>query len=370
MRYFYRDPRLFFRVSSMLKITKKDLENSAKNAKRESKHIDFKERIDLDQLKDWVEIIKDIVAMANSGGGCILFGVKNNGDPSGWNVDSILHVDPAKITDKLSKYTGDQISDFEVKPIIRNGVEVAAIFISSSEYPIVFIHPGSYQTSSGRQDYAFAKGTIYFRHGAKSEPGNSRDMIDYIDRKVGELRKSWMVNIRKVVQAPKGYHIKILPPNIIESDDPTAIPIRITDDPNAPAYQKITSTQSNEEHEERILPPNIIESDDPTAIPIRITDDPNAPAYQKINPDLSHPYRHKELVALFNKTNEQIKINRNDVQCVRKIHRIDSEHPEFFYKPKYGSPQFSNEFLSWLIQKSKEDPKFFENAKSGIYKHI
>ena len=327
MRYFYRDPRLFFRVSSMLKITKKDLENSAKNAKRESKHIDFKERIDLDQLKDWVEIIKDIVAMANSGGGCILFGVKNNGDPSGWNVDSILHVDPAKITDKLSKYTGDQISDFEVKPIIRNGVEVAAIFISSSEYPIVFIHPGSYQTSSGRQDYAFAKGTIYFRHGAKSEPGNSRDMIDYIDRKVGELRKSWMVNIRKVVQAPKGYHIKILPPNIIESDDPTAIPIRITDDPNAPAYQKI-------------------------------------------NPDLSHPYRHKELVALFNKTNEQIKINRNDVQCVRKIHRIDSEHPEFFYKPKYGSPQFSNEFLSWLIQKSKEDPKFFENAKSGIYKHI
>jgi hypothetical protein len=352
----------------VLKITKKDLEDGAKNAKRESKHIDFKERIDLDQPRDWVEIIKDIVAMANSGGGCILFGVTNNGDPSGWNVDSILNVDPAKITDKLSKYTGDQISDFEVKPIIRNRVKVAAIFISSSEYPIVFIHPGSYQASSGKQDMAFAQGTIYFRHGAKSEPGNSRDMIDYIDRKVGELRKSWMGNIRKVVEAPKGYQIKVLPPNIIESDDPTAIPIRITDDPNALGYQKLTSTPSPKESEERILPPNIIESDDPKAIPIRITDDPNAPVYQKLNPDLTHPYRHKELVALFNKSSEQIKITRNDVQCVRKTHHIDSEHPEFFYKPKYGSPQFSNEFLSWLLQKSKEDPEFFENAKSEIRK--
>jgi hypothetical protein len=348
-------------------ITKNDLEETAKNAKRESKYIDFKERINLDELRDWVEIIKDIIAMANSGGGCLLFGVTNDGIPSGWNVDSILNLDPAKITDKLNKYTGDQFSDFEIKPLNMQGVKVAAIFISPSDYPIIFIRPGSYEAINGKQESAFAQGTIYFRHGAKSEPGNSRDMTDYIDRKVRELRKTWMGNIRKVVQAPKGYQVNILPPNVIESNDPKAIPIRITDDPNAPIYQKLANSQSLKAPERKILPPNVIESNDPKAIPIRITDDPNAPVYQKLNPDLTHPHRHKELVALFNVSDGQVKITSYDIKCIRKIYNIDTEHPEFFYRPKYGSPQFSNEFLSWLRQKIKEDSKFFENAKSIIY---
>jgi len=50
--------------------------DKARNAKRESKYIEFKERFDVNQSQYWCEIIKDIVAMANSGGGCILIGVK------------------------------------------------------------------------------------------------------------------------------------------------------------------------------------------------------------------------------------------------------------------------------------------------------
>jgi len=48
-------------------------------AKRESKRIDFKERFDTQAAGEWCEIIKDIVAMANSGGGAILFGTDNIG---------------------------------------------------------------------------------------------------------------------------------------------------------------------------------------------------------------------------------------------------------------------------------------------------
>src|ERR1700745_3001494 len=46
-------------------------ENPA-SAKRESKTVDFKTAFDPDRASDWCELIKDMVAVANSGGGTIL----------------------------------------------------------------------------------------------------------------------------------------------------------------------------------------------------------------------------------------------------------------------------------------------------------
>src|SRR3989344_3889481 len=83
-------------------------------AKRESRRIEFKENFDSDKLKDWCEIIKDIIAMSNSGGGHILFGLKNDGCPSGFSLDKLIRLDPAKIVDKISSYIGEPFSDFEL----------------------------------------------------------------------------------------------------------------------------------------------------------------------------------------------------------------------------------------------------------------
>ena len=61
-----------------------DLITKGMSAKRESKYIDFKSSLDLDESHSWCEIIKDIIAMANSGGGLILIGLDNNGTYSGF----------------------------------------------------------------------------------------------------------------------------------------------------------------------------------------------------------------------------------------------------------------------------------------------
>jgi predicted HTH transcriptional regulator len=47
---------------------------------------DFKSTFDVNAPGDWLEIIKDIVAFANSGGGTILIGVNDDGTPSGAEV--------------------------------------------------------------------------------------------------------------------------------------------------------------------------------------------------------------------------------------------------------------------------------------------
>jgi len=83
-------------------MSKDKMLEKAKLAKRESKYVDFKERFDVNSSKDWCEIIKDIVAMANSRGGCILIGVKNDGTSSEFDVTNILNLDPAQVTDKIA----------------------------------------------------------------------------------------------------------------------------------------------------------------------------------------------------------------------------------------------------------------------------
>jgi predicted HTH transcriptional regulator len=175
-----------------------------RNARRESKYIDFKEKLDISQAGEWCEIVKDIVAIANSGGGWILIGAKNDGSPSKADVTEVSTMDPAQITDKIFKYTGEQFSDFDIQEIEKNGNKLAAIQIKGVTIPLIFTQPGNYDIGGGKQKTAFGRGTVYFRHGAKSEPGNSKDLRDCINREIEEVRKSWLGNIRKVVTAPTG----------------------------------------------------------------------------------------------------------------------------------------------------------------------
>jgi len=47
-------------------------------------------QFDLSRPEDWCAIIKDIAAMANSGGASILLGIKDDGTPSDWDPPNIL----------------------------------------------------------------------------------------------------------------------------------------------------------------------------------------------------------------------------------------------------------------------------------------
>ncbi len=161
-------------------------------AKRESKRIDFKERFDTQAAGEWCEIIKDIVAMANSGGGAILFGADNKGRATGEDVSGVVSLDPAIVTDKVHSYTETQFGDFEIIEGHKGKKSVAAIIVGATAIPIVFTKAGTYAVEGGRQKAAFAKGTVYFRHGAKSEPASRDDLAEVIERRLAEVRKEWI----------------------------------------------------------------------------------------------------------------------------------------------------------------------------------
>lgn len=138
--------------------------------------------------------------MANSGGGVIVFGVKDDGSHSSFNKEIILNIDTAELADKIHSYTGEDFSEISVLEIKRGRKNVAAFMISSAPTPIAFIKNGADVTVGRKQKPAFIKGSIYFRHGSKSEPGNTNDIRRAIDKVVDRVRKNWIKGIRMVSQ--------------------------------------------------------------------------------------------------------------------------------------------------------------------------
>lgn len=219
-----------------------DLIQRALAAKRESKHIEFKQGFDPNSAQDWCEVIKDIVAIANSGGGVIVFGLDNVGTPTGTIVSPIAQIDPADIANKIAKYTGPIDLEFEIRDLQKQGHALVAFVIQPVSIPLVFEKPGTYEISPGKQHRAFSVGTVYFRHGAKSEPGSSNDIRLVIERQLELIRKSWIKGVRKVVQAPQGSQLVTVQPansggasarlssTVRAVRDPKATPVLLTRD--------------------------------------------------------------------------------------------------------------------------------------------
>jgi hypothetical protein len=293
----------------------------AQRAKRESKRLDFKECFDPESAADWTELVKDFMAMANSGGGLIVVGICNDGSAAKEDVGPILALDIAKITDKVERYTGVQFAEFEIHEARRGRKKIAVIEIGpAAEAPIAFAKPGTYRVDDdNKQRTAFSKGTVYFRHGAKSEPATTADLRGFIDRRLDQMRELWLGRVRQVIEAP---------------EDVRLATVHSTDDAGTPSE-------------------------------IRLTDDPSALVYGKLDPDVTHPFRQKELIEEVNRRLPgEAQVNSYDILSVRRVYGIrESSHPQYTHEPMYASAQYSPLFAAWLIAEWEREPEFFWKAK-------
>ena len=288
----------------------------ALSAGSENSSIEFKESFDPQSAQDWCELVKDIVAIANTKGGAIVFGVNDDGEPMGFDVNPVLQIDPAEFTDKIYRYTGFQFSQFQMVSFEKNGHTLAALLIDALPLPLVFEKPGTYDIGQGKQRSAFSAGAVYFRHGAKSEPGNTNDLTLAFEHRLEQVRENWLKNVRQVIEAPLGSTVITIEP-----------------------------------------------SSDLSALPVRLSDDPNAPLISAVSPDTTHPYRQKELMDAVNqRLPEGVRINQYDVLCIRRLHDIDGKRT-FHYLPKFGGHQYSPALADWIIQQYDQDKEFFTKSR-------
>ena len=266
--------------------------------------------------------------MANSGGGVIVIGLESDGSLAPTTPLAALNLDQATVTDKVLKYTSVNISGLSIWRSSKDGQQVIAIEIAGSPLPIPFSSPGTYALPDSKQKTVFGLGTVYFRHGSKSEPAMADDLRRSFDRALTTRREEWLGNIRRVVEAPEGSVVSVLPG--------------------------------------AIAPPG----SDEAAVKVRLVHDPGAQEVPHWNPDDTHPFRQKELVAALNeRLATRPKLNSYDVQCVRRAHAVDA-NPNFSHCPKYGTRQFSNAFLDWLVDNYTHDANFFHDARERVRSHV
>jgi hypothetical protein len=277
-------------------------------AKRSSKRVELDEGFDPQAPGVWLELVRDVAAMANSGGGVVVL----NGD-----------VEEEQLHEELARYAEPEFESFEVRDIKRAGRPATAIVVEGvANTPLVFSRTGRYRNADGDEHVAFARGGLYFRHGAKSEPATGADVRDFIKRQLDATRSQWLANIRQVMHAPDGAEVAV-----IETAE--------RDDEGRPTL-------------------------------IRLTTDPHAPLYGQVDPDRSHPYRQKEVIREANERLVGVSVNAFDVLSVRRVHAISEEtRPEFVHVPKFGSPQYSDAFVDWLVSEYERDPGFFSRAKTN-----
>jgi len=129
-----------------------------------------------------------------------------------------------------------QSLEFEIVEAHKEGQPVIAFLIHAVPVPLVFERPGQYDIGGGKQKTAFSTGTVYFRHGAKSEPGSTSDIRIAIEHYVEVIRKSWIKGVRKIVHAPLGSEVIVAhpvgrPPS--ETITAVSLPVRAVRDPGA-----------------------------------------------------------------------------------------------------------------------------------------
>ncbi len=254
---------------------------------------------------DYVALVRDVAALANSGGGVIV-------------LDGVAGVDEELLHERLGDYAEPEFEGLSVEPLSRNGRPSVAVVVEGvRNTPLVFTDTGHVG-----EHVAFVRGGLYFRHGAKSEAATGEDVRDFIRRQLEATRTQWLANIRQVMHAPDGAEVAV-----------------------------IETAERDEEGR-------------PTLI--RLTTDPHAPLYGQVDPDQSHPYRQKEVIREVNARLGEGAVNAFDVLSVRRVHAISEEtRPEFVHVPKFGSPQYSDAFVEWLVSERERDARFFERAKAS-----
>ena len=259
--------------------------------------------------------------MANSGGGVIVFGVRSNGAGVAFDDTRLRRLDPADITNKIAAYTGRQFADFETATVRRRRTERVALLVgAATSAPLVFSREGAYLSPTGRDKLAFHKGTIYARHGAKSEPANEEDIRSMIEREVERLRDSWLDGIKKITTAPSGSVVQVVDGGVLTNEQ-DATPVRIVGDEQAPEMRP---------------------ADGDNNWPLTATQ-----LYEEVNARLGRDC-----------------MNLHDVACLRRVYRLAEERPTLAYRPFASNPtRYSEACVHWIVSSFEADPQFFRDAR-------
>ena len=147
---------------------------------------------EIDYKEKWIEkgrLAKTILSMANSGGGVIIVGVREENDGTLVPMGLETFEDKAKINDDIAKFFSASL-DYEIFDFNYNASEYEAV--KDKKFQILLVHdtPDRLPFISLRETTDLEKDVIYVRRGTKCEKATADEIEQIISRKLETIFKS------------------------------------------------------------------------------------------------------------------------------------------------------------------------------------
>lgn len=154
-----------------------------------------------DSTRGWAELLKDIVSMANFGGGLICFGIDNNGEKAGLHTSLLSKLDPAQVSNKITSKSAARI-ETNYHEVAQGDLLLGFLIVRSSGQLVVFDHDGDFADSERRQNKAFQKGVVYTRRPGGNIAASQRDLDLLVERVVGDRTRIFLSRIERIANLP------------------------------------------------------------------------------------------------------------------------------------------------------------------------
>jgi hypothetical protein len=158
--------------------------------------------------REWLELVKTLVSMANSTGGQVLIR-----DVTCAEKD----LDSARLDDIVNRYVSPRVRNIQSRKLSTGAWTISVP--RCTEQLHIFHHEASYQDARNIRRSAFYPGQIYVRHSSKTEPATADDLRRFLRDTVAD----WMAKL--------GEGIKSLGLDISSAN--SAMPVRLADEPGA-----------------------------------------------------------------------------------------------------------------------------------------
>jgi len=257
--------------------------------------------------RSWCELVRDIVAVANSGGGKLLVAIVHSRH---WPNDNAVRCGcftSDKLANLLREFSGNGNADSLIKVILSGDLSEASIKVRPALIPVGFEKRGVCS-----QCEIFAAGSFYFRRGGMSVPGTSDDLQKSFRRLLRSATRSWMRELRRAL----GGNL------VAESNQPRQGVPR----------------------------------------PVRIVTDPEAPVLQSQDVERLYPLRQTDLVRRLNQELGRPGVNSYDIQAVRRQHRLD-DRPDFIFHLPGAGRRYSPAAAEWIANACRQDGEFLGKAR-------
>ena len=147
---------------------------------------------EIDYKEKWIEkghLAKTILSMANSGGGVIIVGIREEEDGTLVPIGLETFEDKAKINDDIAKFFSASL-DYEIFDFNYDASEYSAV--KGKKFQLLLVHdtPDRLPFISLKETKDLEKDIVYVRRGTKCEKATASEIEQIISRKVENIFKN------------------------------------------------------------------------------------------------------------------------------------------------------------------------------------